>query len=333
MHAPSVAALRDPRRWVLCYGWALWQVNEMSIYPNYGGTASPVEPANLAQAMPNGPVLSSPADAWGRLVVQRYRHPPAKIIVPALRDHLLAVNLGGPFFIAKEHPAGRWERRWADTGTMSVTPADHPFQREAMTQADLLFIHVAPEVIAQAAEDAFGVDRKQVSLIPRFVVPDETLRRLGQLLLAEAEAGAPGAGLMADTLGRAVALNLLRRHSNLAPPASEKPVSLAGGRLRRVIEFMRAHIDEPLPLAQLAALSGLSQSQFTRGFQQATGQPPHRYLMALRIENACDLLAHTDRSVIEIGLQCGFGRPTHFATVFKKATGVSPRPWRIARRM
>ena len=138
---------------------------------------------------------------------------------------------------------------------------------------------------------------------------------------------------MADSLGRALSLNLLRRYSNLAPMVPEAPFSLAGRRLRRVLEYMHAHLDEALSLAQLAGAGGLSQSRFVRAFREAMGQPPHRYLVALRIDRARDLLEHTDLSVIEIALRCGFEQPTHFATMFRKITGFSPRAWRSARRL
>lgn len=298
-----------------------------------GEKVAVIGPAALPDVMPSRPLLSSSAEEWGDLVLQHYQHPPATIVVPAVRDHLLTMNLGGPFLVAKRRDGGGLERRWADNGHLSLTPAEYPFWREALTRADLLFLHVSPELVAQVAEDAFGTEGRSISLVPRFVVPDDALHRLGQLLLAEARAGAPGTGLMADMLSRAIVLNLLRRHSNLTRPAPEGPPSLSAGRLRRVIQHMREHIHESLPLSQLASLSGLSQSQFGRGFREATGQPPHRYLVALRIEKACGLLAHTDQSIIDVALQCGFERPAYFATTFQKVTGMSPRAWRIARRM
>ena len=291
-----------------------------------------VTPAVLPSLMPCRPTLSSTAEAWGDLVLQRFQHSPSLIDVPALRDHAFVLNLGQPLLIAKTHPGGHTERRWAESGHMSVTPSGHALKRDAMSRADLLFIHLSPDLVARVAEDVYGIDRGQAALLPRFAVPDPTLDRLGRSLLAEFEAELPGSDLTADCLGRAIALNLLRRHSSLAPPRPERPPSIAGGRLRKVVEYMNEHMDEALPLARLAELTGLSPSRFACAFREATGQPPHRFLLALRIERARDLLARTDLPVIQVALECGFEQPGHFATTFRLATGLGPRAWRAARR-
>ncbi len=292
-----------------------------------------VTPANLPGLLPSRPVLSSPTEGWRHLVLQRYQHPPGTITVPGPRDHVLVAHLVGPVLIQEDSPRGSHERRWSGDGQISLTPAGRPVSRTLMGRPDVLLIHIAPELVCQVAKEAYDLDPASVALVPRLAVPDEALNRLGRLLLAEVEAGAPGTGLMADLLGRALALNLLRCHSNLAPLPPEKPSSLVGGRLRRVIEHMRTHVDEALPLAQLAGMGGLSPSQFARVFREATGQPPHRYLVGLRIDKARDLLEHTHLSVTEVGLLCGFDQPAHFATMFQKMTGMSPRAWRIARRL
>ena len=95
---------------------------------------------------------------------------------------------------------------------------------------------------------------------------------------------------------------------------------------------MRSRLDEDLSLDRLAETSGLSPSQFVRAFRGATGQPPHRYLVGLRVEHARALLEQTDLPVTVISLRCGFEQPSHFATSFRARTGFSPRAWRQQRR-
>ncbi|MNV81894.1 HTH-type transcriptional regulator CdhR [compost metagenome] len=108
---------------------------------------------------------------------------------------------------------------------------------------------------------------------------------------------------------------------------------MSGGKLQRVVTHMETHLDQDLPLSSLVELSGLSSSQFTRTFRAVMGKAPHGYLLDLRIERARNLLEKTDLSIIEVGMQCGFAQPTHFATMFRKVVGLSPREWRAARQM
>ena len=56
-----------------------------------------------------------------------------------------------------------------------------------------------------------------------------------------------------------------------------------------------------------------------------------RYLIRLRIDHARHMLEHTRLPVIEVGLRCGFAQTTHFATMFRKITGLCPRAYRAAR--
>ncbi len=295
--------------------------------------AAGVTHRDLPDLLPSRPLFSSDPNQWQHVVLQRYHHPPSKIAMPPLRDNVMTLQLRGPVQIENQSQFGEVKRRWFETEQLHIDPAGTSFRRTLKGRSDVVLIHIAPALVRDVAEQAYDVDPALPILLPHLAVNDDVLNHIGRLLLAEAEAGAPGSGLMADTLGTALALNMLRRHSNLCSMQPEKTFSLGPGRLRRVIEHMRAHMDERLSLAQLAALGGLSQSQFARAFREATGQPPHNYLIGLRIEKARELLEHTSLPIIEVGMQCGFELPNHFATMFRKTTGMSPRAWRIARRL
>ncbi len=296
-------------------------------------------PASLPELLPSRPLLSSPEEGWRGVVLQRYRHPPSTIDVPGLRDNLLVDHLAGP--VLAENMLGgtmtgakRCERRWTGPGQVSITPAGQPVHRILKGRPEVVLVYLAPDLLAGVADELFGLSRAEVSLVPSFGVADDTADRMVRLLLAEAEAeaSAPGTSLMAETLGRALVIHLLRCHSNVMARAPERPAAISGARFRRVVEYMRAHIDEALPLGRLAEIGGLSPSRFARAFRDASGQPPHRFLIGLRIEKACELLERTDLPVVEVGLQCGFEQATHFATMFRGVTGLSPRAWRVARR-
>ena len=125
---------------------------------------------------------------------------------------------------------------------------------------------------------------------------------------------------------------LLRRHSNFAHRPPEKLPPIHSARLRRVLDYMQTHVQDPIRLDELAALSGLSTSHFARAFRAAVGEPPHRHLLGLRLRRACDLLERTTVPIIEVAFLSGFESPNHFATMFRKAVGMSPRSWRVARR-
>jgi AraC family transcriptional regulator len=127
-------------------------------------------------------------------------------------------------------------------------------------------------------------------------------------------------------------IQLLRRHANIRR-TEELELSRAGlidRRLRRAVELMHAHLNEELPLEELAAAAYLSPFHFARLFKKLTGLPPHAYLAALRMERARMLLATTDLSVTEIAARVGYANSSHFGKAFRQSNNLTPRAFRAA---
>ena len=288
-------------------------------------------PETVVDWLPSRPVLSSVAGRRQGLVLQRYRHPPSVIDIPGLSDALLVAHLRGPVLVEETLQRGVVDRQWTGPGQVTLTPAGQPIRRVLKGRSDVALLFFRPELLHTIAQEAFGADADRLSLVARLGVPDEAAERLVALLLSEAERPGTGNALMVQSLTQALALHLLRSHSNRTPSPPPPPPSLPPSRLRRVIEQMQASLEGDLPLSQLAETSGLSQSQFVRAFRGATGQPPHRYLVGLRVERARGLLEQTDMPITLIGVRCGFEQPSHFSTIFRAKTGFSPRAWRRAR--
>jgi AraC-like DNA-binding protein len=112
--------------------------------------------------------------------------------------------------------------------------------------------------------------------------------------------------LYAESLADALAVHFLRRYAACRPAMREGTGSLAPAALWRTLAYIQAHLEEPLPLAVLAAVVQLSPNHFARLFKQATGRTPHHYVLDCRIMRARQLLAETDLPLSAIGLQVGW---------------------------
>jgi AraC-like DNA-binding protein len=104
--------------------------------------------------------------------------------------------------------------------------------------------------------------------------------------------------------------------------------TLPWGRLRRVTEYIQQNLDKDLTLAELAALLYMSPYHFARLFKCSTGVPPHRFVVRQRIARARAFLATQELSIAQISRMVGFRTPSHFTTVFRRVTGVTPRGYR-----
>lgn len=92
--------------------------------------------------------------------------------------------------------------------------------------------------------------------------------------------------------------------------------------------YIDANIEQPIALADLAAIAVLSEYYFAREFRQTVGMPPHQYLIQKRIERAKLLLTTTQLSLLEICHAVGYASQSHFSHIFKQNMGLSPRDYR-----
>ncbi|HEV7714396.1 MAG TPA: helix-turn-helix domain-containing protein [Steroidobacteraceae bacterium] len=100
--------------------------------------------------------------------------------------------------------------------------------------------------------------------------------------------------------------------------------------LRRVREYIEAHLHDEIRITKLATLAELSTTHFARAFKESFGMSPHRYVMQARVERAAQLLGSTDHPLADIGFAVGFADQSHFSKTFSRLTGSTPRDFRRA---
>ena len=102
--------------------------------------------------------------------------------------------------------------------------------------------------------------------------------------------------------------------------------------LGAAIRYMQENLHENLSRDDAANVACLSPSHFSRVVKQTFGQSFTEMLSRMRIEKARELLAVTEKSLIQICLECGFSDQSYFTKVFQKYTGSTPGEYRHERR-
>ena len=105
--------------------------------------------------------------------------------------------------------------------------------------------------------------------------------------------------------------------------ANSEPPSVAKAR-----EFIGAHHEDDIALADVAGAVNMSTFYFCKQFKKATGLHFTEYLSRLRVEKAKNLLLNPNVRVSEAAYQVGFQSLTHFNRIFKKLAGQSPTEYR-----
>src|SRR5690349_3445497 len=88
-------------------------------------------------------------------------------------------------------------------------------------------------------------------------------------------------------------------------------------RLLRAKDQMDAFSEEDWPIERLADISCISAAHFARSFKKAFSTPPHRYLLARRIERAKALLRDTNQPVTEVAFATGWLSIGTFCSTFR----------------
>ncbi len=100
------------------------------------------------------------------------------------------------------------------------------------------------------------------------------------------------------------------------------------GSLSAVFAYIRDHIAEPLSLAALAEISGMSRTSLSVKFNRSTGMSLPNYINELRIEQAKHLLRSSRLSVSAVASRTGFASDSFFIREFKKRAGMTPIAFR-----
>lgn len=88
--------------------------------------------------------------------------------------------------------------------------------------------------------------------------------------------------------------------------------------------LMENHIEEPLPMAELARRVGLSPRQLQRMFRHYLDMAPHQYYLRLRLGRARELLTQTGMSIMNVVVACGFESSCHFSRAYREQFGHPP---------
>ncbi|HKY01942.1 MAG TPA: AraC family transcriptional regulator [Burkholderiales bacterium] len=254
------------------------------------------------------------------LVVDRYSISPATSILVTL--HL------GPSVLLTQLRYGQTYRRRMSRGDITITPPGEPKKCEQGTPSEVLCLSIGMGWMERIACRALGAAGEGVRVLDNFGTRDPQIERIALLLDTELGSRRPGEGVYRDCLGAALSIHLLRRYSTMCAAEQGCEGALAPFKLRRAIEYIDEHLSEPITLSHIAAAIHMSPCHFARGFKQATGCSPHRYIVDCRMALGKRLLQETDFPITEIAHRVGCNTQSHFSVLFRRATGMAPRGFR-----
>jgi AraC family transcriptional regulator len=240
-------------------------------------------------------------------------------------SHDITIPLAGSFIASVERIGGYKPISRSIPGKAYLLPAGHQSISRWDGKMECLSVFLEPALVARVASEVNA--SPAIELRQSCHLDDPVIRHVCFALMAESESDQPAGRLYVESLANVLAVHLFR-HYTKGVVKEEASGGLSGKRLRRAIEFIRENLERDLNLSEIASSTGMSPFHFARAFKQSTGLTPHQHLTRTRIEKAKQLLVKSDMPIVEVCNQVGFQSQSHFTTVFRRLTGLTPRIYR-----
>jgi AraC family transcriptional regulator len=214
--------------------------------------------------------------------------------------------------------AGQVVRHEPPAGSLIIHPAGFDCAADADDSVDTLTVVIDPARLALAAAEG---SERQAQLIERVSGYDHSLLALARTLAFESTDDYPNGPLFWNEVASRFIDRLAARHMSALPVRARG--MLSSDALKRIKEYVVAHLDEPIEVAALAGIAARSPFHFTRVFTQAVGLTPHRYVIHLRLRRAVELLRDGRLGLAEIAACTGFADQSHLSRWVRRVHGVS----------
>jgi AraC family transcriptional regulator len=240
--------------------------------------------------------------------------------------HDITIPLAGSFVASVETMGGYKPISRSVPGKAYILPAGRQSISRWDDKMECLCVFLEPALVARVASEVNA--SPAIELRQSCHLDDPVIRHVCFALMSESESDKPAGRLYVESLANVLAVHLFRHYTKGGVKEEAASGGLSGKRLRRAIEFIRENLERDLNLSEIAGSTGMSPFHFARAFKQSTGLTPHQHLTRTRIERAKQLLAKSDMPIVEICNQVGFQSQSHFTTVFRRLTGLTPRIYR-----
>jgi AraC-like DNA-binding protein len=217
-----------------------------------------------------------------------------------------------------------------DRREILVSITDRPAPPVPRKQQNTAHFHVVSAALSERLKELHdNAGSREILVVDPRVVREPAVERLVQALVALDGVEKDLVALYVEALCLAILTRLLSIRCNRDLPAtSRRTAPLQKWRLKRVVDYVNAHLASRITLADLAGAAGRTRMHFAAQFRVATGSRPHDFILRRRVERAQELLRDPSLALADIAFCVGFQNQAHFTTVFKRFTGATPHRWR-----
>ncbi|WP_087000712.1 AraC family transcriptional regulator [Rhizobium sullae] len=245
-------------------------------------------------------------------------------------SHVATIYLVPPRGLAFAFGAGEFQTLNSSAGTVTINPAEIDGRLIWSYPCETVTVSIPPsslQELAQSENPGFSLELRPGPSKQ----PDAQALHLARLMKAELSRKDAGNDLYLDSLITIFGIHLLRNYSvAIETPARRGRLPMLAA--RRVQDYLDENFSRKLSIDELAGIAKLSKSHFIQAFTNTFGQPPHQYVLNLRLDCAERLLSNEDVSVAEVSYLSGFSSQSHLTSVMRKLRQNTPNQFRLLKR-
>jgi len=258
-------------------------------------------------------------------MVQAWSGSAAAMNQPPLDHHLIVLHQGGPKRVTR--------RRLRDAHSVNVainscTTVEAGSSYQWTTEGPIAFAHVYvdPARFSQLMDDVYTRGPVPAGFGETIGLQDGFVTQ-AFLALADDRTDEAAWAMVADHYLDAMLVRLAALMTYGASPQSPR-VALTQSTVRRVRDYVAAHLADPISLDDMARVAGYSRYHFVRAFRQATGLSPYGYVIDQRLTTAQQMLVATDDPIGAVAVACGLSTHAQFSKKFRGCYGITPGEYR-----
>lgn len=181
--------------------------------------------------------------------------------------------------------------------------------------------------IEKASQELFGESYKSLDWRQAICDRAPAIAYLGLDIAGQATTGFPAGKTHVNLQMRAFLAMLIRRYA-VTPERNTALVGVSSRQVLRAVQYIEAHLTQPLSLQHISDVSAASIGHLNRLFRVEVGHTVWGYVMLRRINAAAEKLTQSDDTVENIAKQFGFKSRSNFTRQFKTIRGKSPGNFR-----
>ncbi|KPV54279.1 hypothetical protein SE17_04720 [Kouleothrix aurantiaca] len=251
--------------------------------------------------------------------------PEGSIVDESLRYGAYCMNMtvSGELVLGARYD-GTAHQDWTGPGYFSMLPPIGQVHWTSTAPGQVYHLFLSPQLVEAIAAELYHGDPACVGLPFLFNRHDALVEQICWAMRQELYHPAPASRLYVETLAQSLVTHLLRHHAPAQPPLMRPAPQLRPAAIRAVCEYIEAHLEQPLGLAELAQVASSSIATLARQFKLATGLSPHQYVVRRRLERARALLQEGAGSVSQVAYATGFADHSHLVRSFQRYYGLRP---------